>query len=185
VRQKVWDALALMVRTEGDAAATGKRVAHTVHEVDKSIPRTEVTSVERQIWDMGAERRFEIGLLGLFSVLSLLLAAVGTYSVMAHAVGQRTREIGVRMALGARRGDVLWMVLGQGLRPALFGLVAGLGLALGLSRIISALLFGIEPTDLATYAIVCGVLLGVLALAAYAPARRATSVDPMAALREE
>jgi putative ABC transport system permease protein len=134
---------------------------------------------------MGAQRRFQIELFSLFSFLAIVLAAVGIYAVMAYAVGQRTREIGVRVALGARQRDVVWMILRQGLAPALFGLIAGLCLALGLSRTLAGLLYVVSSTDPATYLTVCAFLLTVSATAAFIPARRAMRVDPLIALRHE
>jgi putative ABC transport system permease protein len=121
----------------------------------------------------------------LFSFLAVVLAAVGMYAVMAYAMGQRTREIGVRMALGARRVDVVLMMLRKALLPVGLGLVAGLAAALAMSRTLAGLLYGISSTDPATYSCVSLFLLAVAALATYVPARRATRIDPLVALRCE
>jgi predicted permease len=130
-------------------------------------------------------RRFNLTLVGAFAASALILAVAGIYGVMAYAVAQRTREIGVRMALGARSRDVLGMILGQGLRTILLGVVAGAGGALALTRAIQSLLFAVEPADPLTFVAVTALLVGVATLACYVPARRATRVDPMVTLRYE
>ena len=129
--------------------------------------------------------RLQTILLGAFGGLALLLAAVGIYGVMSYSVSRRTGEIGIRMALGASQWDVLALVCGQGLRLILIGVAAGLALAFGLTRLMSKILFGISPTDPLTFAIVVLVLAAVALLACYLPARRATHVDPIIALRHE
>jgi predicted permease len=185
VRQKVWETLELMVRSAGEPAAIAKTVGDEVRAVDKTIPLAEISTVEQHLWKMGAPRRFQIELFGLFALLANVLAAVGVYGVMAYMVGRRTREIGVRMALGARRGDVLKMILRQGLAPAVLGLIAGTGLAMPVMRVMAALLFGITATDWVTYFGVALVVVVIVALAAAVPARRAMRVDPTVALRYE
>ncbi|MFN0087645.1 MAG: FtsX-like permease family protein [Blastocatellia bacterium] len=132
-----------------------------------------------------APRRFNLLLVGGFAVLALLLAAVGIYGVMSCTVSQRTREIGIRMALGARHGDVRRMVIRQGMRLALMGGLIGLAGALALTRLMTSLLFEISATDPATFAGVATLMVGVVWLACWIPARRAARVDPLAALRHE
>jgi putative ABC transport system permease protein len=132
-----------------------------------------------------ADRRFLLLLVGLFAAAALALAAVGIYGVVAFSVARRTQEIGIRMAIGARRGNVLCLVLGEGARMAALGVVIGIGASLGITRLLSTLLFGVSATDPLTFGGVA-VLLSLVALAAsYIPAHRATKVDPMVALRYE
>lgn len=185
VRQKVWDSLVLMVRTESDPVAMEAAIGEQIHRIDNTIPRTEPATVEQQLWDLESPRRFQIELFTLFSFFAIVLAGVGMYAVMAYVVGQRTREIGIRMALGARRVDVLWMILRQGLLPVVLGMAAGLAIAFVFNRTLAGLLYGITPTDPATYLSVCALLFSIAAMAAYVPTRRATRVDPLAALRYE
>jgi len=185
VRQKVWDVLALMVRTQSDPVSMEEAVDDQVHQIDRTLPRTDPSTVEEQLWNLGSQRRFQIELFTLFSFFAVVLAAVGMYAVMAYAVGQRTREIGIRMALGARRVDVLLMMLRQALLPVGLGLLAGVAIALAISRTFARLLYGITSTDPGIYVSVCLLLLAIAAVAAYIPALHATRVDPLVALRYE
>jgi ABC-type antimicrobial peptide transport system permease subunit len=120
-----------------------------------------------------------------FGLLALILASIGLYSVMAYSVAQRTREIGIRMALGAHAPDVIRLVVGQGMKLALIGMVTGLGIALGLTRWMKSLLFEVSATDPLTFALIAILLTGVTLLACWIPARRATKVDPLIALRSD
>ena len=126
-----------------------------------------------------------IAILGLFAGVALVLAAVGIYGVVAHAVAQRTHEIGVRMALGAVVGDVLLLVMRQGLTPVAVGLAVGIGAAVGVSQLLGSILYGVTPTDPVTYASVVAILAAVALVACIAPARRAATVDPLLSLRSE
>ncbi|HTO74416.1 MAG TPA: FtsX-like permease family protein, partial [Gemmatimonadales bacterium] len=144
-----------------------------------------VSTMEDHLLVSIADRRFPMFVLSLFAVLAMALAAVGIYGVLSYSVGQRTREIGVRMALGARLADVLSLVLGQGALLVGIGAVVGLAGALALSRVLKGLLFGITGSDPVTYALVALGLLVVALAAMLLPARRAASVDPVVALREE
>jgi putative ABC transport system permease protein len=132
-----------------------------------------------------AERWFSMVLLGIFAVLALVLSSVGIYGVISYVVGQRTHEIGIRIALGAQRKDVLALVLGEGTRTTLLGVGIGLIAALGLTRLMASVLYGVSATDPLTFVAVAGVLAAVALAASYIPARRAMRVDPIVALRYE
>jgi ABC-type antimicrobial peptide transport system permease subunit len=142
-------------------------------------------SMERQVADSIAGKRFTMTLLGVFAALALVLASIGIYGVLSYAVGQRTREIGVRMALGAQRLDVLRMVLRDGAQMVLAGVVLGVCGALALTRLMRSMLYGVQATDPLTFIAVAALLSSVALLACYVPARRAMKVDPMHALRHE
>jgi putative ABC transport system permease protein len=156
-----------------------------VQSIDPELPLIFPESMQ-QVLDRATSRpRFYLVLLGLFAVLAVALAAVGVYGVVAYAVSQRTREIGVRMALGAGRGQVLGLILWQGLRPALAGMAAGVAVALASGRIVSGQLYGVGAHDPLTFVAVTSLLLSIVVLACVVPARRATRVPPAAALRGE
>jgi predicted permease len=156
-----------------------------LHGLDQDVPVSEVITMQQVVSDSIGIERITMLLLGLFAVLAMVLAAVGIYGVISYSVGQRTHEIGIRMALGAERHDVLWLVVGKGFALTLLGVGAGLIGALALTRFLSSLLFGVHPTDPVIY-LGLSLLLAVVALVAtYIPARRATKVDPMVALRYE
>jgi len=145
------------------------------------VPRSQRSYLE----DSLAQPRFRSGLVSLFSAVALILASLGIYAVIAGSVSQRTREIGIRMSLGARRGDVEWLVLRQGLAPVAAGISIGLLAALAVTRLLAGLLFGITAHDPVTFAAVSLLLAAVALLACYVPARRASRVDPCTALRYE
>jgi ABC-type antimicrobial peptide transport system permease subunit len=142
-------------------------------------------TMDEIISDSISDRRFSMILLGVFAALALMLSSVGIYGVISYLVGQRTHEIGLRMALGAQRRDVLKLVLGHGVKTALLGVAIGLVAALGLTRLMADMLFGVSPTDPVTFAGVAALLVIVAMAACYMPARRAMRVDPMTALRYE
>ena len=156
-----------------------------VKKADPELPLYNVRTLEEYVSGSVAQRRFTALLLGIFAGVALLLAAVGLYGVMSYGVAQRTHEIGVRLALGADSGDVLRLVVGQGLRLTLLGVVLGWLGALGVSRFLSGLLYGIAGNDPATFAEVAAVFVAVALAACYVPARRAMRVDPLVALRYE
>ncbi len=156
-----------------------------MHAIDKDLALTDVTTLVDEVHGSVKEQRFRTSLLSGFAAVALLLAAIGIYGVLAYLVAQRSREIGIRMALGAERSRVLQMVLRQGLQPVLFGAVAGILGAIALTRLMKQLLFHVDALDPATYLWTACVLLAVAIGACYVPARRATNVDPMVALRDE
>ncbi|HEX8140377.1 MAG TPA: ABC transporter permease [Pyrinomonadaceae bacterium] len=175
----------LVVQAATDPASLTGSVRGAINEIDRDLPVYRVTTMERLVSESLAQRRFSMFLLGTFAALALILAVVGLYGVMSYTVTQRTHEIGIRMALGAQTGDVLRMVLRQGLTFTLVGLGVGLLGAFAMTRVMTGLLFGVSASDPLTFGGVA-VLLSLVALAAcYIPARRATRVDPMIALRYE
>jgi putative ABC transport system permease protein len=175
----------LLAQTSGDPAALAGALRSAVRDVDPDQPVHDLQTMEERIWGSLGPQRFSTTLLGVFAGMAILLAAVGLYGVISYGVAQRTHEIGIRMALGAERRDVLKLVVTQGLHMALIGVTAGIAVAVALTRFLSSLLFGVEPTDPLTYIAVSLILIAVALAACYIPARRATKVDPMVALRYE
>jgi predicted permease len=183
--QQSEDMLDVIVRTAGDPNALAATVQSEIQSVDKSVAKFRVTTVEQELGLQTAERRFQTLLIGIFSLAALILSAIGIYGLMHYFVVQRTNEIGVRMALGARYGDVLALVLRQGLSLAAIGAMVGILGAFALTRMLTGLLFGVTPTDPITYAAAPAVLLGVAVLACLVPARRAAAIEPVRALRQD
>lgn len=179
------DAVAVVLRTEGDPTAVMGSVRRAVEEIDPREVVYNVQTMDEVVSNSFAARRLSMILLGVFAALALVLACVGIYGVISYLVGQRTHEIGVRMALGAQRGDVLRLVLGHGARMALIGVAIGIGAALGLTRLMANQLFGVSAHDPLTFAGVAMLLIIVAVAACYIPARRALRVDPIIALRCE
>ncbi|HZE70080.1 MAG TPA: ABC transporter permease [Pyrinomonadaceae bacterium] len=178
-------AMAVYLRTDSSPASLTSSLREQIRQVDPNLPLFGERTMEEVVSGSLAQRRFAMQVVGLFGVLALLLASIGIYGVMAYSVSQRTREIGIRVALGASRRVIFRWVLGQGLTLILIGMATGLIGAFGLMRLLRTMLFGVAPTDLVTYGSLA-VMLGVVALVAcYIPARRATKVDPLVALRYE
>ncbi|MFY9571156.1 MAG: ABC transporter permease, partial [Blastocatellia bacterium] len=175
----------LVVRTDGDPMSIAGAVKSQIWSVDHDLPISSISTMERTLENSVAPRRFNMVLLAVFAAVALALSAVGIYGVISYTVSQRTHEIGIRVALGATGLDVLRMVIGQGMSLALAGVGIGLIAAFGLTRLMSGLLFGVSPTDGATYAVIAGLLTAVALAACFVPARRAIKVDPMLALRYE
>ena len=175
----------LVIRTANDPTSLAAAVRREVAAMDPHQPVANIKTMERWVSESVAQPRFRTFLLGLFSAVALLLSIVGIYGVMSYAVSQRTHELGIRMALGASASDVLRMVIRQGMQLAGAGVAIGLVASLTLTRLLKDLLFGVRATDPVTFAAVAFLLMGVALLACYLPARRATKVDPLVALRRE
>jgi ABC-type antimicrobial peptide transport system permease subunit len=173
------------VRTTANPAAVTSAVRSVVNQMDSNLPVFNVHTQTELIDQLLFQERMIAKLSGFFGVLALLLACIGLYGLLSYEVSRRTREIGIRVALGARQGDVLRLVVGQGIILVVAGLVVGLGVALGVTRYLNSMLFDVHANDPLTM-IAVGALLGLVALVAcYVPARRAMGVDPMVALRYE
>jgi ABC-type antimicrobial peptide transport system permease subunit len=177
--------VAVVLRSKGDPSLLMGPVRKAVQEIDPREVIYNVATMNQVVANSLAARRLSMILLGVFAALALALACVGIYGVISYLVGQRTNEIGVRIALGAQRADVLRLILGEGTRMALIGVVIGLVAALGLTRLMSNQLFGVSAQDPLTFAAVALLLVSVAIAACYVPARRAMKVDPIVALRYE
>ena len=177
--------MTLVVRSNTDQSALAAQVKSQLWRVDGQIPVTRVLSMNEVMSASLAGERFNMTLLGIFAGVALMLAAIGIYGVMSYSVTQRTHEIGVRMALGAARGNVVTLVLKQGFALTAIGVALGLAAAFGLTRVMSTLLFDVSATDPLTFFLISLLLGGVALAACFVPARRAAKVDPMIALRYE
>ena len=177
--------ITLVVRTAGNPADLAPAVKQTVWSIDRNLPISDVQTMDRVVADATAQPRFEMLLLGVFAVIALVLAAVGIYGVISYSVSRRTREIGIRIALGASRTDVLRMVVRQAIVQALAGAAVGLAGALLVSRLMARMLYGVQPTDPITFGGVAIILVLAALFASCVPARRATRIEPMIALRNE
>ena len=174
-----------VLRTDSDATRAASAIRKQVIGIDKDVFVSSVRPMDRLISSSLQDPRFNVLIIGIFAFLALLLASVGLYAVVSYSVVQRTREIGIRIALGAERRDVLNLIIKRGIFLAMIGLSIGLLCSLVLTRFISSLLFGISPTDSAALLGVSLLLLSVAVIASYIPARRATRIDPIAALRHD
>jgi putative ABC transport system permease protein len=174
-----------VVRSRGPAPGLFDSIRHSVQQVNSEQVVAGAQTMDEIISSSIASRRFSMILLGSFALLALLLSSLGIYGVVSYLVGQQTREIGIRIALGAQRGDVMRLVLGDGAKMALIGVALGLAAAVGLTRLMTSVLFGVSATDPLTFGGVALLLALVALAAAYIPARRATRVDPLVALRHE
>jgi predicted lysophospholipase L1 biosynthesis ABC-type transport system permease subunit len=186
--QKVWPSLLTMdvvLRTRLDVASTVTSARNAIRAVDADLPIANFRPLASLVDDSVAQPKFSMLLLAAFGAFALILACVGIYGVVSYSVAQRTREIGVRVALGASRSNIFGMIGGQGARLAGLGIAIGIAAALGVTRMMSSFLYEVRPADPATFAAVCVILLSVAALACYLPARRATRVDPLVALRHD
>ena len=177
--------MTLVVRSTASPAGFVSAVSNAVHEVDREMPLRDIQTMDELVATSLTQQRFNMLLLGAFAALALLLAVVGIYSVLSYSVKRSVREIGIRLALGARLGDVLRMVVFEGMKPTLLGVAIGAGGALALGRLLSGLIYGVKPTDPLTFVAVAFLLTGIALGASIIPAYRATKVDPLAALRYE
>ena len=175
----------IYLRTAGDPAIAVAGLREQVHALNRDLPVFDIRTMEERMRESTGKARFSATLLTVFAGIALLLSAVGIYGVMAYVVTQRTREIGIRMALGARPGDVLGLMLRRGAILAIAGVAIGTAGALGATRVLTTLLYEVRPNDAATYLAIAVLLLLVTVVASYVPARRAAAVDPSSALRSE
>jgi ABC-type antimicrobial peptide transport system permease subunit len=177
--------MTLEIRTAGNPNAVAASAREAFREINRNIPVWEIKTMQTQINEGLVQERLVATLSSFFGLLALLLSAIGLYGTLSYAVTRRTSEIGIRMALGARKGNVLWLVLREATVLVLCGAVAGLIAATAMNRLISSMLFGLTPSDPMALFIATSVLLAVALLAAWLPARRASKVDPLVALRYE
>ena len=177
--------MTVVIRTGLEPLSLAPVVRRAIREQAGPVLVTNVLTLDDLLWRSVAERRLHAWMFGAFGVVALLLASIGIYSVIAYSVAQRTREIGVRLALGDSPAGVRRLIIAQSFAPVCAGLVAGLAAAIWLSRFLASLLYEVQPRDITTYAAVCVALCATALAAAYLPARRASRVDPMVALRAE
>ena len=183
--QDPWNSMGVALRATAEPTALAAAARDVVMKLDPTQPVHTIKTVERFIYEQSSPKRIMTAMMGVFAAIALLLAGVGLYAVMAYAVSQRTHEIGVRMALGARSRDIMRLVTRQGLKLTLAGLALGMAGAFALTRVMAPLLYGVTPTDPLTFTLISLALAGAALLACWVPARRATKVDPMVALRCE
>jgi putative ABC transport system permease protein len=183
--QRPWGTMSVLVKTQGNPMQVAPAVRSALESVDRDQPMTQVRSLEESLSSAVGQQRVSAILLGTFAMLALILAAIGIYGVTSYSVAQRSKEIGIRIAMGAQPRDVLRLILGFGAKLALMGVVIGIIAALALTQLMKTMLFGVAATDALTMAAVSLTLIAVTLLACYIPARRAMSVDPVIALRTE
>jgi putative ABC transport system permease protein len=177
--------MSLVLRTGSETSALVPAVKEEIWRVDPDQPVTDIKTMDELVSTEASGRRFVLELIGVFAAIALVLAVVGIYGVVSYGTRQRTHEIGIRMALGARGQQILWLVAGQNARWLVVGIATGVASTLALTRLLAAYLYAVRPTDPLTFAAVSLLLLAVALIAVYVPARRATKVDPMVALRYE
>jgi putative ABC transport system permease protein len=183
--QSPWPSVSIAVRTLGDPASAATGIAAVIQSLDPDLPMADVKTMDQMLDESMGGDRFGAVLFGTFALIALVLAAFGIYGVMSFAVAQRTHEIGLRMALGAGSHQVLGMILKEGLVLGMIGVLIGLAGAWGIGRVMKTLLYGIGTIDYGAFSAVAAILLLAAFFACYSPARRATQVDPMTALRDE
>jgi putative ABC transport system permease protein len=183
--QNPWREMTFVVRTHSDPKSLSSAAREQIYGIDKDQPVYNIKNMEEIVAGSAYLNRFSMSLLGIFAAVALILASIGIYSLIAYSVTQRTHEIGIRMALGARPRDVLILFVKQGMVLALIGIVIGALGAFGATRFLSSLLFGVSTSDITTFAVSAFVLALVVLAASSVPARKATKVDPMIAFRTE
>jgi putative ABC transport system permease protein len=184
-KQQAWNGGYLAVRSSSDPAALSTAIAREIHAVDRTAAVYDVRTMQDRLSASLARQRFSTTMLGAFALFALILAAIGVYGVISYMVAQSTHDIGLRVALGAQPGNITSMVVRQGMELAFTGIVLGLAGAFGLTRLMATLLFGVGATDAVTFAVVPVLLIAIAFGATYIPARRATRIDPIVALRDE
>jgi len=184
-QQQPGNGMFLAVRTSADATGLSSAIVDEIHAVDPTVVVYGIRTMQERLYDSLARQRFSSTMLVAFAVFALLLAAVGLYGVMSHLVAQSTHDIGVLVTLGARPGNIIRLVVRQGMELAVIGIAVGLAGAAGLTRVMASLLYGVTTTDAITFGAVSALLAAVAFAATIIPAWRATRVDPMVALREE
>jgi putative ABC transport system permease protein len=183
--QAVWPVMTITVKTATDPLAVAAPVRAALRRIDPEQPVTHVRTMEQVIYNSVGSRRFPMLLFATFAVVALLLAIVGVYGVVSYLVSQRTKEIGIRVALGARRGSVIRLVVGRSLIPIGAGIAIGIGGAFASSQLLQTMLFDVKPNDPVVLFAICSLLLVAAVVASWVPARRAASVDPLTVLRHE
>jgi putative ABC transport system permease protein len=183
--QRTPDVAFLVIHSAQNSSAVSAALRGVIRSVDKNEPISSISTMEQLLSQSVAEPRFRTLLLGIFAGMAFLLAVVGIYGIISYSVSQRTHELGLRMALGAERHDVVRLVVGQGMRLTFVGMAVGLLAALGLTRLLASFLYAVRPIDPVTFVVVSALMFAVALLASYIPARRATKVDPLVALRYE
>jgi putative ABC transport system permease protein len=183
--QLTYSGMTIIARTAGDPLSLAPAAQRVIQSIDPDQPVSDVRTMESWIGNSVARARFGTVLLALFGIVALMLAAIGIYGVISYSVTQRTHEIGIRMALGAKPGDVLRMVIKQGMTVSIIGVALGIVGAFAATRVLASMLYEVAPTDPLTFVSIPLLLSSVALLACYIPARRATKVDPMEALRYE
>ena len=177
--------MSIVARTTSNPLGAVRSVKSQIQTIDKNLPMDDAETMQQLLSMSTSGRRFNTLLLSLFAMLAVVLAMVGIYGVMSYSVTQRTHEIGIRIAVGAQTSDVFRIVIGQGMLLALIGVGLGLVGAFALTRLMTTMLFGVEPTDPLTFISLAALLIGVGLVACYVPGRRATRIDPLVALREQ
>jgi putative ABC transport system permease protein len=175
----------VVVRTIGDPLSLAGAIRQQVAEVDPDQPVASIQTMRTRVDSSVAQRRMQMNVLGLFAAMATLIAIVGVYGVMSYSVAQRAREIGIRLALGAARGDVIAVVMRQGMRMVAAGMVIGLAASAGMTRVLRTLLFGVSPTDPLVFVATALLVAATAAVTIYLPARRASRLDPLTMLRSE